>query len=816
MAGINAVLFYQCLLRRVGKCLPYRSPLLHRPAPPRCLSPLDYLPYPASEHCGETVALAPRQVIAVGGGEGHRREVRIRHAALPRHAAHVGVEVGTALALEGEHGRRGRDAHQHHVAAPFQPAHQRAEHLLLPPAVGITGRHLLVGLHARPHPLPPLRLAARLIVHLGAAVGIDERVGGQRREPEPAELPREVLPVGPATHGPQPQFVGHTVQAAQRPRVDGEDEEGAAAVGGGELAHDGARIHVVVGRGVEVKGEVVEGRFVEAAELAPDDGGVDGLGGARCADDKRELPRRRHARIDVADTPRRHQDEQHPEDHRQRQRRKDCMHHKPSHLHHSLKLEIDKRGRFAAEGEYHEGYHYICRPARPPRHHAEQPRHTAVGQRLVLGRHQQRSGHDGHKRVGSGRRHQRSPAEREHPADVAEGRADVGGAEEDEAHHDAHERQHPHHSDGPLPPLYPPERGEEQRIVEAPGHERPVGPVPEAREGEHDEGVACLVRPPAAEGDVEVVAEPVHERDMPAAPEVADAAGEEGRLEILRELDAQQFGAADGYVGVSGEVAVDLHGKGHRPEGEHRAALPLIVGEDGRDALGDIVRDDHLLQQTDENAPQALDGLRVAECARRAEDGDHAAGALDRPGHQLREEGDEHGVAHKIARGPHASAVDVDHIREALECVETDAGRQYQAERYHVTVHPERPQGLRHRAREEVEVFEHDKHTEAHHHRRAAHRPPYRRPPARADDSRRAKGHGRHAQDEQQQFRVPPAVEDIARHEQQPVLRPCAAPHQPVEPEDHRQEHEVCERCEQHFRLIAFVPRRAPPAPYLV
>ena len=51
------------------------------------------------------------------------------------------------------------------------------------------------------------------------------------------------------------------------------------------------------------------------------------------------------------------------------------------------------------------------------------------------------------------------------------------------------------------------------------------------------------------------------------------------------------------------------------------------------------------------------------------------AGAHDRPGDQLREERDEERVIHIAADGGLFAAIDIDHIRDALESVEADAER---------------------------------------------------------------------------------------------------------------------------------------------
>ena len=103
----------------------------------------------------------------------------------------------------------------------------------------------------------------------------------------------------------------------------------------------------------------------------------------------------------------------------------------------------------------------------------------------------------------------------------------------------------------------------------APGDERPVGAVPKSAHEKDDENVADrfpLADARTTERNVEVVAEPRRKRDVPAPPKLRDVAREVRRLEVRHELDAKEFGGADGDVAVSGEIPVDLKGKIHGTE----------------------------------------------------------------------------------------------------------------------------------------------------------------------------------------------------------------------------------------------------------
>ena len=90
----------------------------------------------------------------------------------------------------------------------------------------------------------------------------------------------------------------------------------------------------------------------------------------------------------------------------------------------------------------------------------------------------------------------------------------------------------------------------------------------------------------AAERDVEVVAQPARQRHVPAPPEVLERQRPVGGVEVLREADAEQQRAADGDVGVAGEVGVDLDGVGVDADEQLERTVRGRRAEDGVDELG--------------------------------------------------------------------------------------------------------------------------------------------------------------------------------------------------------------------------------------
>ena len=69
-----------------------------------------------------------------------------------------------------------------------------------------------------------------------------------------------------------------------------------------------------------------------------------------------------------------------------------------------------------------------------------------------------------------------------------------------------------------------------------------------------------------------VVAQKARQRHVPALPEVQDAGGAERRIEIVRQLDAEQQRHADRDIGIAGEVEEDLESEAEsEPGGSIRA-----------------------------------------------------------------------------------------------------------------------------------------------------------------------------------------------------------------------------------------------------
>ena len=101
----------------------------------------------------------------------------------------------------------------------------------------------------------------------------------------------------------------------------------------------------------------------------------------------------------------------------------------------------------------------------------------------------------------------------------------------------------------------------------APNDKGERGAVPEAADEEDDYNIQRPTREfhaVAAEGDIDIVAEPRGEGDVPAAPEISNGAGGVGAIEVEREVVAQHARAADGDIGISAKITINLKGEANR------------------------------------------------------------------------------------------------------------------------------------------------------------------------------------------------------------------------------------------------------------
>ncbi len=146
-------------------------------------------------------------------------------------------------------------------------------------------------------------------------------------------------------------------------------------------------------------------------------------------------------------------------------------------------------------------------------------------------------------------------------------------------------------------------------------------------------------------------------------------------VEIGRQLETEEPGSAACDVGVGRKIREDLDAK-RKDAGPKHGERRVLHGEDLVRSEGHIVRDHQLLEKAPRDEHEGLAHHGRIHRTRTLNLREQVAGALNRAGHELREEGDEERVIAQAAAGPDVAAGDIDDIADALKRVERDPGRQ--------------------------------------------------------------------------------------------------------------------------------------------
>ena len=220
---------------------------------------------------------------------------------------------------------------------------------------------------------------------------------------------------------------------------------------------------------------------------------------------------------------------------------------------------------------------------------------------------------------------------------------------------------------------------QDDTVDPAPDDEVPGAAVPQPAQQHDDHEVAVGVGAAlsvAAQRHVQVVAQPARQGHVPATPEVLQGERPVRIVKVLREAEPEQECHADGDVGVTGEVRVDLDRVGVHGQHDFRPAVRPRVGEHAVDDLaGQEAGNDHLLEQTVQDQPERLGGRHVPGVGPVSELRCHLRCPHDRSGHEL---GEERQVHREVQRRHLADVptADIDDVAHRLERVEGDADRQ--------------------------------------------------------------------------------------------------------------------------------------------
>ena len=219
---------------------------------------------------------------------------------------------------------------------------------------------------------------------------------------------------------------------------------------------------------------------------------------------------------------------------------------------------------------------------------------------------------------------------------------------------------------------------QQDEIEQAPAKERPVRTVPDASERPDDKEIADPAQfrdTVAAQGDVNIITEPGTERDMPTPPEFRCTARDIRIIKVLCKAEAEHLPQPDGHIAVTREIKVNLQGIGQHTEPgcRRRERHPRI--EDIICHLCDIIRDQDLLAQSIDEAHHASRKIRhvlTAMCnLLRDEIIPH-----DWPRDELRKKRNVESHRQHTALCPRLAVVDIEKIRQELECEKRDSNRQ--------------------------------------------------------------------------------------------------------------------------------------------
>jgi hypothetical protein len=211
-------------------------------------------------------------------------------------------------------------------------------------------------------------------------------------------------------------------------------------------------------------------------------------------------------------------------------------------------------------------------------------------------------------------------------------------------------------------------------MEETEDHELQPGPVPDSDRNHGDKGWngghreitrECFQSLPAdgemsfgaapgnPEGDrvVEVEVEITGEGHVPPLPEIDDRAAFVGGIKISRKTDVEEQPQPDRHFRVAGKIEIELHGVGESAEPCLQESQSSRIAEADVRIGGKIVGNDIFLGQPDKEDREADRDVVELEAPNLfvLELGQHLPVVEDRPGDQMREEGNEKSIVDKTA-----------------------------------------------------------------------------------------------------------------------------------------------------------------------
>src|SRR5437588_302678 len=129
---------------------------------------------------------------------------------------------------------------------------------------------------------------------------------------------------------------------------------------------------------------------------------------------------------------------------------------------------------------------------------------------------------------------------------------------------------------------------------------------------------------------------------------ITQPGGEVGIVEVQNQMEAHELRDATGHVCVATEIEENLPAVGDGGEDQRRRAVRLWVVIHTFDIERKVIGQRQFLEQTDEEQRRAVGEVLQSDGWELAKLREQMPGALDRPGHELREETNKRGKTEKV------------------------------------------------------------------------------------------------------------------------------------------------------------------------
>src|SRR6266508_6731160 len=304
----------------------------------------------------------------------------------------------------------------------------------------------------------------------------------------------------------------------------------------------------------------------------------------------------------------------------------------------------------------------------------------------------------------------------------------------------------------------------------------------------------------APERNIEVVAQECGKRDVPASQEIGKANGRVRKTKIVLQMKAKTECRANSAGGITGEIKKYLTGKCDDAQpgiqrDEWTSVTKNAIGRTGKHRVGEH----DFFEQTEGHEQQSPEKLARAQGRRPDKLGKKIAGSHNWAGDQLRKKGN---GQDKIAQGFRRlqdAAINVERVGERMKRVEGDADRQKNIEmRWLINDSEAREQPLK-VLEQKIPVFEEPEHAQVH--ADAANQPGAARmlPFGLRHLSAEPKIHCRRGKEQRGKRRVPRAVKNVARDDEE-IFPRVPGMHVPVSGDDDCKKDNEGERIEKHDR----------------